>query len=548
MKRILSILALCGVVTFTSCNKYLDINENPNSPTSSTPDLILPQALVSTAAYSVQFQNYGVWSAGMLANAGGYGGFGAQTTYSFATTNYTNLFSNSYDNINDYQYIINNTTTDGNDRYFNAAARIMRAFCYQRLVDTYNDVPYSEAVQGADNTTPKYDQAEDIYVDLFDQLNTAIESIDNTAPGVVSITSGTAGSIDVLFKGDMARWKKFANTIKLRMLIRIQNVASLNSTFATEKAALENNFLAEDAIVQPGYVGGQDGKQNPLWNSYAYTYTGTAANNGLTGIPTSYAVGFYNGVKLNDGFRGPIVYRSLTTYTGQLGRSDNPVSPSAGSAWFSGSGAGTSGNGVGVLKGPGMGQPIMLAAESYFLQAEANMIGLVGNLAAAQGVSNASPTGNFWKGILASFQYLYKDQNGGYSYVSAGGKAYTAAAAEADAMVYVTNNIGTYLVNFDAATTSAQRLESIITQKWIALNFITADEAWNEYRRTGYPAVTNSPAAPAVETPASTISISPRPDRLFTRIQYPSSEYALNSANVPTGISNFTSLIFWDAN
>jgi hypothetical protein len=553
MKRLFNILMVCGlVVTATSCKKYLDVNQNPNAPTSSTPDLVLPQAIVSTAAYTVTFNNYGAYTDGQQANAGGYGAFGAQTTYNFSTTDYTTLFSNSYDNINDYQYIINNTTNDGNDRLFNASARIMRAFAYQRLVDTYGDVPYTEAVKGAALTTPKYDKAEAIYTDLFAQLNTAIASIDNANAGVIQIATGTSGKIDVLFGGDMQKWKTFANTIKLRMLIRIQNVASLASVFTAEKAKLAGftnvNFITDDAIVQPGYTGGQDGKQNPMWNTYAFTYTGTAAGSGLSQEPTAYAVGFYDGKKIADPARGAVVYKSLTASTGQLGNSNNPTSPN-GSGWFSGGGTGTSGAGVGVLKSPSMGQPIMLAAESYFLQAEANTIGLIGTLADAQGFPAAAggTGGNFYKGIEASFKYLYKDQNGGYSYV-AGGKSYTSDQAKADAFAYVTGgaNAANLLVQFNTLTQQTQRLEAIITQKWIALNFITGDECYNEYRRTGYPKTVVG--GTAVTNKASLLSASTAPDRLPTRIQYPSSEYALNSSNVPAAVNNFTSKIFWDLN
>jgi hypothetical protein len=550
MKRLFNILMVCGlVVTATSCKKYLDVNTNPNAPTTSTPDLVLPQALVSTARYTVQFNSYGAYIAGQIANAGGYGAFGSQTTYNFATTDNVNLFTNSYDNINDYQYVVNNSTTDGNDRYFNAAARIMRAFVYQRLVDTYGDVPYTEAVLGAANTTPKYDKAEDIYTDLFAQLNTAIASIDNAATGVTSINQGPSGKVDVLFGGNMAKWKAFANTIKLRMLIRVQAVPALASVFATEKAKLAGaTFLTDDAIVQPGYVvqagptADDPTKQNPQWNTFAFTVTGTAAGSGLSQEPTAYAVGFYDSKKIADPNRGAVVYKSLTASTGQLGSSNNPVSPN-GSGWFSGTGSGTAAVGVGILKGPSMGQPIMLAAESFFLQAEANTIGLVGSLSNAQGA-----TGNFRKGIEASFKYLYKDQAGGYSY-AVDDKEYTAAEATADAAAYVaanTGGLGNDLVVFDGLTTQPKRLEAIITQKWIALNFINGDECYNEYRRTGYPMTV--PNGTAVTNAASTLSTSTAADKLPTRIQYPSSEYSLNSANVPAAVNNFTSKIFWDIN
>jgi hypothetical protein len=98
-------------------------------------------------------------------------------------------------------------------------------------------------------------------------------------------------------------------------------------------------------------------------------------------------------------------------------------------------------------------------------------------------------------------------------------------------------------VNYSLATTPAQKLEAIITQKYIALNFIHGHEAWNEYRRTHYPTVVAG--GTATQTFASSVSESTRADKLPTRIMYPTSEGSYNSENVPSGINPFTSLIFW---
>ncbi len=111
-----------------------------------------------------------------------------------------------------------------------------------------------------------------------------------------------------------------------------------------------------------------------------------------------------------------------------------------------------------------------------------------------------------------------------------------------DASSYATSNAGNYLADYSSATTTAQKLEAIITQKYIALNFIHSHEGWNEYRRTGYPIVTG---ATAKTTFASIKSQSTRPDKLPTRLLYPVSEARYNPANSPQDISSFTSVIFW---
>src|SRR5678810_219532 len=106
MKKTLIALAAVMVIA-TSCDDYLDINTNPNKPTSVTPNLVLPQAIAATAIILNQYNNYGMQIGGYAANAGGYGGFNETVSYAYTPNNYSNLWSITYDNLEDYQYIIN---------------------------------------------------------------------------------------------------------------------------------------------------------------------------------------------------------------------------------------------------------------------------------------------------------------------------------------------------------------------------------------------------------------------------------------------------------
>jgi hypothetical protein len=556
MKRIkiFSMILLGGcLIASTSCKKYLDVNNNPNAPVDVTPDLILPAALAQTAATNVTFNSYGAWAGGYQANAGGYGGFGSVLTYNYATSDNTGLWSSSFNNLNDYQTIINKSDATGPYKNYNAIAKIMKAFCYIRLIDVYNDVPYTQALKGTANLTPKYDKAEDVYKGLFVELNEAIASLalaNNPASTISTLTSPNSQRIDVVTTGQSGaglfsaggnptvRWTEFANTIKLKMLVRIRQVPALATTFTEEKAKLAGKtFMTYDAKVQPGYAA-QEGKQNPSWNAYAYNATGGNAQ--LTVIPTFYAIGFYDGTKIADDVRGVgyyaplIVYKNYTT-ANQLGITDAfvPGSPGGG-PWYTGTAAGTAGDGYGVLKGPNMAQPLMLASESYFLQAEASLFGII-----------PGTTKTFFdNGIKASFKYLYtnKDEALLPDYVSDPDNSGTPGKAIFD--YYLSANTGNYLVHYENAATPDQQLEAIITQKWISENYIHSNEGWSDYRRTGYPKVV--PGGNKYQTPASTQSVSTRIDKLPVRVLYPSSEYALNSANVPTGISPFTSRVFYD--
>ncbi len=521
MKK-LSIIFFIGLITIgTSCKKYLDINTNPNAATTATPESILPQALTGTASNVNGYNSYGSQLVGYMANAGGYGGFGTSITYSFSSNDFSGRWSATYDNLEDYQTIIDQT--DGQlpqYSYFNAVARIMKAYNFQLLVDAYNDVPYSQALKGQAYLTAKYDNAADIYDSLAVELDKAIATINN-ADTITGVTVNDLGSSDVLFDKDMEMWKQFANTIKLRLLVRANGKVSFpNTTF--DKAG----FLSDDALVNPGYTLDVN-RQNPQWESWAFTSTGGAGNKAW--MPNIYVFGYYDGTKLNDPQRGSaIYYKWPSTGTNRLGIENNSLQSSpTGSFWYPGADRTPStagGDNTGVLKGPTAGYPLFTAAESYFLQSEAVVRGIV-TTGDAKALFNA--------GIDASFNYLYQNASGELVIDPADDEA-----------TYRANNKGSYLVNYDLAASADQKIEAIITQKYIALNFIAGHEAWNEYRRTHYPRVVSSDATGYLNF-ASPVSESTQPDKLPTRILYPTTEGSYNSANVPRSISPFSSFIFW---
>jgi hypothetical protein len=524
MKKTIAGMLLGMAVLGTSCKKYLDINNNPNNATSATPELILPQALTSTANVVNSYNSYGSQTGMYAANAGGYGGFGESITYNYTTSN-TGLWSITYDNLEDYQAILNQTAGQDIYDYYNAAARVMKAYEFQLLVDAFNDVPYESALQGANNLSPAYSSGKDIYKDLANQLDTAI-ALFNAGANVPGVTP--LGNSDVLFGGNAAKWKQFANTLKLRLIIRGgDKVDFANKTFSSD------GFLTSDALVNPGFTR-DNGKQNPAWNTWAYGYTGSAANKAW--MPSEFIFGFYDGHTLDDSYRGSAIYylfpvsanQAKVTGINRLGVESNSLTSSpTGSFWYSGTDRDgkSNGNQIGILKGPNAGQPLMLAAESYFLQAEASLKGII---------TGASDATLFDKGILASFNYTYQLPDKSLSV-----PADTLAVWVAK---YKQDNIGSFLVNYSLATSDARKLQAIITQKFLALNFVNSQEGWNEYRRTHYPAISSGSG---FTTFASSVSESTRPDKLPTRILYPVSESTYNGANVPTGITPFTSLIFW---
>ena len=525
MKKILTYLIIGAVTVGAVSCKKLDINDNPNTPTTATPGLVLPQALTATAAMSQSYNSTFYYPGGFMANVYGFGAYGASVSLNYTTLSFDGLWRGSYDNFLDYQYVIDNTASDATLAYSNSIARIMKSFMFSKLVDNFNNVPYSEALKGNMLLTPKYDNAADIYKDLVAQLNISISAITTAEASVATATVVSSG--DPMFGGNMTKWKQFANTLKLRLLIKMAGVADLRSFTTTEFAAFNNTIgvLTDDAIVNPGYQK-QAGRVNPLYRSL-----GSDENNNrvaTSNLPSTWIYSFYNGAKLRDTGRGSVVFRLFpNTATNQLGQENlasNIVPPAGSTAWFTG--ADYDNPGLGAVKGPAQGQVIMLAAEAKFLQAEAYARAYLAGIAET----------SFNEGVTASFTYLFKNQTGTVD----GTKNVQAAVA-----AYRAENVGSPLVNFALALTTPAQIEAIITQKYIAMNVINCDEAFAEFRRTTYPTISgNSPTT----TFASIQSASTSPDKLITRLPYASSEYSLNPGNVPQNVNFFTAKVFWDVN
>jgi|JI6StandDraft_1071083.scaffolds.fasta_scaffold07199_2 hypothetical protein len=501
----------------SSCNDFLDINENPNSPITADVQLVLPQAIVASANVANQFNTYGAHFGGFMANAGGFSGFGNLLSYNLTPGDWNGLWVSTYqDPLEDLKYVIDKTEGVDALSYFNAAAKIMTVVNYQRLVDAFGDIPYTDALRGAEGiTAPTYDDGAAVYQALIAKLDEAINVI-NSAQFPLSLKSPTdARAYDPLFQGDIDNWKRYANTLKLRMYVRTANGAGASSLDLTL------GFLIDDAIVNPGY---EKNRPNPTWNSWGRSAADALSNSSR--IPTTFSFAFYSGSKLTDGGRGETIYVNYpSTPTNQLGNEvNNPTIVSGQVTWASNQ-AGF--EGTGVLKGPSMGSPLMLKAESEFLVAEAMLMGYIpGGLVGMRD--------NFYNGIKSSYAYLFEDETGAMKDTT--GRVET----------YKTTNSPNKLVIIENATTTAERLEAIITQKYIAMNMITSDEAYNEYRRTGYP-ISKPGQGPSVDIASNKSTVTSRIDRLPTRILYPSSEQSFNSANF-RAVDYASERIFWDPN
>jgi hypothetical protein len=496
IKIIKSTILLCFAVLITvSCSNYLDVNDNPNDPGISTPSLTLPVAQRDlTALYSRNMTYLGNYLAYNWATPSNWSSNQDFFRYNITTNFYSTVFETSYVSIlKNLTYVLNYEDPTGAVDYgaYKAMATTLRGFQYQYLVDLYGDVPYSEANLRSANTTPKYDDAETVYKAVIDELTAAANLALN-----LEVNAEDPGASDIIFGGDMDKWAQFANTVKLRMLVRLSNT-NQDAYIKGEIAKINANgagYIDADVNVNPGYSDNTD-KQSPFYGYFREPSTNIQTDRGDYTVGSDYTINYLTNTNDN---RLQRLYAPAETGGAYKGAPQSSTLPGTGFT-----NKNVSKVGPGLLKDAKQDQAIMLYSESLLLQAEAIMRGYI-------------------TGVAADAQALYEEAIE-ESYVYLG-----VPNAVASAQTYYAQP-----VNNVAWASSTNKIQAIITQKWIALNGTSSIELWIEKTRTGFPAGLPVPAE----------ATNPRPVRLL----YPATEVGRNSANVPaqTAQNAFTDNPFW---
>lgn len=135
---------------------------------------------------------------------------------------------------------------------------LMEVYTWHVLVDTYGDIPYTEALQGVNNLIPVYDNDEDIYADLFTKLDGALSNLSNGA--------NSFGSADLIYGGDADSWSKFGNSLKLRMAVRIADYNLSQATTLAAQAVAGGVFGSNDDNFSFPFEATTP-NTNPIWTS-----------------------------------------------------------------------------------------------------------------------------------------------------------------------------------------------------------------------------------------------------------------------------------------
>jgi hypothetical protein len=500
----------CLATAGTGCRKsWLDINTNPNELPTSTPDFVFTAAVNRTAGILDPNELGSYWS-GQWTQSSTYIISNTIFSYQFNNTNF-NYWDTWYDVLNDFQFVIDNADEKGQP-YMKGLAKIMKAYIMQQVVDVYGNAPFSDALKGIESLAPAFDSQEDIYEALIPLLDEAIADINANA------IQSAGSSADIVFKGNATNWIRFANSLKLRILIRQSRIPGRESYIIEEinkAAATPEGFLnaGQDVQSNPGYLA-TDGKTNPFYDRWGYAANGTIR--ALARYPRPTVFVFDQLKAANDTFR---LKRLFYAKGGENGNNPGtstqpeilsnyvPVPFGASSGYLS---QNTSYVGPSMIVKGEFGRPMVLmsAAESFFLLAEAKQ-------RYDAGVNLPEDAQEYYEqGVIESFRIT----------------GTTAKYGADKATTLLTSGID--LADWSA---SPDKLKAIWQQKWIALINYSGLEAWSEFRRTNFPVTPASASGPAGAA---------LPLRLF----YPQAEETSNSENVKAQgtIDPFTTRIFWD--
>ncbi len=272
MKKLFKIVLILSIISgMSSCNEFLDINHDPDILEDAPVEMILPAAL-SSPMYILggDGQIFGAYWAQhwtQSTNAPQYQGYDSWqiTNATFDGRGYGALY---YYSLKDLEHIRKIAEKEENWTYF-LMTTVVEAYIYQVLVDLYDKVPFTEALQGEGsdgfdpNITPKFDDGEFIYNGLIEMLDDALSK------NLGAVSCKDPGDADILFGGNMNSWQAFANTLKLKILLRQSNVNDVTTAMADLKGKA---FLTSDAAFN--IFVNQPDKRNPIYSAAEIQHKG----------------------------------------------------------------------------------------------------------------------------------------------------------------------------------------------------------------------------------------------------------------------------------
>ena len=466
---------------------FEEINTNRNNPISTQPNLILPGVQRDMMNMLVG-ETWSIGNTVMQHTAKNQ--FVNEDRYLWGEIN--SIWNSVYDNMRDVNNILIQAEQNNLPNY-RGVALILKSWMFSLATDAYGDIPYTDALSGKEGVFfPKYDTQESIYEGILSDLEEAN----------VLLTGALPVSGDLIYGGDVGAWRKLANSLRIRYLMRISDRRDVSA----DLSAIVNN--PEDF---PIFTGNDD--------HAVYTYQAESPNQ----FPLfTYRIGSFN------------EFRASKTLTDRLKATNDPrlyifvrttpateATPTTADDQY-----------VGIPNG-------MADVEALTYNGGPEFQSRIGPLFFEQA---NTPLGiQVAKGVImtyAELQFLLAEA-AERSFIGGNAATYYMAGINASFDFYGINPEASYFTQTEVAYTGSEEelLEKIGTQKWISL-FFQGMEAWFDWKRTGYPTLT-----PAVDNQND--------DKIPVRFIYPIIEQSLNAENRADAVSrqgadDLNSRVWWD--
>lgn len=401
-----------------------------------------------------------------------------------------------------------------------AVAQVIRVAGMSRVTDIYGPVPYSKA--GSAKTGVPYDAQKDIYTSFFNDLDAAANTLRTFIASGQTLPVSFA-SMDLVYNGNFSQWLKFTNSLRLRLAMRIVKIDPGTAQTQAEKAMdPANGGIITDNTGNMNIKVSGAGFTNPLvfiaqnWSdinigasiqAYMLGYNDPRVPKYFDKSTDASFPAQYVGIRIGTATAVKSNYQTYSTINFKDG-----ATPSFNLT---------------------TSVQLMTAAEVYFLRAEAalrnwNNVGGTPQSLYEQGINTSLAQWN-----AASANYINDNTSTPAAYTDPRNAANNDTA------------LSTIKIKWDNTLGDEQKLEKIITQKWIAM-FPEGQEAWTEFRRTGYPKlfpVVNNNSGNTIDTKIQ-----------IRRLPFPQNEYNTNSVEVNKaiqllgGLDNGGTRVWWDVN
>lgn len=541
-KRFL-IAILTAVILISGCSKFFDINEDPNNPASAKTDFLLTGVETDLSdVYTIGQRLDGVLAVYVqqISSREAIDKYGVNGE----TFELTNSWYSLYRALANIDILIKQATEEDNLQYA-GVAKLIKAFLFAQAVDVWGDIPYTEADQFDDGIqAPKYDKGSTVYPLLLDLIDSGIADLQNEE----SLNLLKMGDNDLIYGGDMDKWIRMGNTLKLKMYLNMREYTDVSTEV--------NKLITDDNLIESGgdfnfrftsssspderhplfvseYAGSQTGFYINPWFYETLKGENTYVFNGITDPRIPYY--FCNQITAVDDTENPPEYRDggfVSIYFG----SDGVNRDHAGRSTFTMVGNFICGGAYDFGTGGELDANSSTGAAPYRMITYADRLYMQAELALA-GVTSQDARDFLEQAMNASFNQV--DDELIYSGEYDAGAPLIAGTIPADGYI---NAVLTEYDNGDAD----HKMEVLMSEKW-ASTFGKGIDQYSDYRRTGYPVLWDPDTMVADGGPDGS-GLVPVSSGKSQPLSFPWSLSELNlNPNAPAQKTG-TERVFWDVN